>query len=228
MNRASTHLSESQLGFLQEVMECGNSQVKPTLEMLTAQTVDQLSIQLRIIPSSEVSRYMDMNPEPLATVIGSMHGDVEGMFYFLQSKKDFLSLGHILIDSISSSIKRMANEPTEYLIPDWLKEQRSENLDTEELEAQMFDAVSEMGNVLFGIYLTALYNGCKLGVYYDTPTNEWDDQHLLLEQALRKNKNESNCAFVIRVDYTVAGENLRAWLLMLPDLNGLRAMIDSR
>ncbi len=92
----------------------------------------------------------------------------------------------------------------------------------------MLNANTETGNVLFGIYLTALYNSCKLGTYQDVPTTAVvDEQHSVLKRALSRNTKETNIAFLIEIDYVIAQKSLKAWLLMLPLKSGLDAILET-
>lgn len=154
-----------------------------------------------------------------------MQGDIEGVFYFLQTEPDFQSLGELMVSALSPAAKAAQIETSDYMVPDWLQQQR--NKDRRGIKKQILDATSELGNMLFGGYLTALYSGCNLTVYYDPPTTRLDEQHLLLEKALQQNAADCNTAFVIQIEYVIANKKLGSWLLMLPNTSGLRAMLDS-
>ena len=114
------------------------------------------------------------------------------------------------------------------MIADWLTSRDQDELDSAALQAQMKDAIAEMGSVLFGTYLTALYASCSLATYQDFPVATLkDDLQSMLEDALSENRRESNLAIVFEIECTIAQKSLKLILLMLPRMSGLRAMLDA-
>ena len=231
MNNTPKKLSAAQIGFLHKVIDGGNRHVCTTLEMLTGQSVDQHSVRTQVIPgvdAMELLALMDLDPGPGASVISSVHGDVEGNFLFLQTRRDFQTLSQVMGPTLIGGARRAVNGAEDHSKPDWLIEQRHQDLDSRELQAQMLDTITEMGNVLFGIYLTAFYSDCKLTAFQDVPTASLvDDPQSLLMKTLSWKSRGANIAFVIEIDYVIAQKTLKAWLLMLPLMSGLRAMFDS-
>ncbi len=227
MNLSLQKLNEAQNKFLLEVMDSGGHQVSSTLELLTSKTVEEFSVKAHLIPSSNVSQLMDLSPAPLAIAQSSIQGDLEGVFYFLQSKQDFQSLGELMMSGLSAGDIATQSDLASYMGPDWINQNDKQKKATTVTPEQILDATSELGNMLFSGYLTGLYTGCHLGVYYDPPTTQLDDQHLLLGKALKQNEMDCNTAFVMQVEYLIANKKLRSWLLLLPDAKGLQAMLDS-
>jgi len=227
MNRTPMKLSDAQIKFLAKAMEGGNSNVSSTLEMLTGQTVDRHSVRINVIRGGNLIKLMHfLWPGPLATVICNLSGDVEGDFLFLQSERDFETLSQVMGPNLTAHARQTINEAN--LVPDWLKEQRHKKLDGMEPQTQMLDVISELGNVLFGIYLAALYDTCNLATFQGVPNATlMDSQQSALKKAVFQNRKESNIAIVIEIEYVIVQKSLKAWLLMLPLMSGLRAMLDS-
>jgi chemotaxis protein CheY-P-specific phosphatase CheC len=226
MNLSLENLNETQNEFLCGVMDSGGQQVSSILEMLTSKTVEEFSVKVHLIPSSKVSQLMAFSPDPVAIAQSGIQGDLEGVFYFLQSKPDFQSLGELMISGLSAGEIATQSDLGSYMGPDWLNQNDKQNKVEIDTSEQILDATSELGNMLFGGYLTALYTGCHLAVFYDPPTTQLDDQHLLLGKALKQNEMDCNTAFVMQIEYLIAQKKLRSWLLLLPDTKGLQAMLD--
>lgn len=227
MNLPLQNLNETQSNFLRGVMDSGGHQVSSTLEMVTSKTVEQFSIQVHLVPSSSVSQLMDLSPGPLVIAQSSIQGDLEGIFYLLQSKPDYQLLGELMMSGLSAGEITTQDDLGSYMGPDWFKQNDKQNKAATVTTQQILDATSELGNMLFGAYLTALYTGCHIAVYYDPPTIQLDDQHLLLGKALKQNESDCNTAFVMQIECLIADKKLRPWLLLLPDTKGLQAMLDS-
>ena len=228
MNHTLNNLSDAQIDFLHRAMEGGNSHVCTTLEMLTGQSVDQHSVRIKVISGADVLKSMNLGPGPLTTVVSSVHGEVEGDFLLLFTERDFQTLSQLMGPALHDTVPHTAGGTTDYMIPDFIQRRQNYEKDSKALQAQMLDAVTEMGSVLFGAYLTALYSDYKLATYQDLPNAKvMDNRRSMLEKALSRNSAETNIAIVIEIDYVIAQKSLKAWLLMLPLMSRLRALLDS-
>ena len=222
------NLSDAQIDFLHRVMESGNSHVSSPLEILTGQSVDQHSVRIKVISGADVLRSMNLGPGPLTTVVSSVHGEVEGDFVLLLTERDFQILSQVMGPALHDTALHTVGGATDYMIPDFIKGRQINEPDREASQAQMLDTVTEMGSVLFGAYLTALYSDYKLATYQDLPdTAVMDHRHSLLEKAPSRNSEETNIAFLIGIDCVIAQKSFKVWLLMLPLMSGLRALLDS-
>ena len=222
------NLSEQQLSHLHEIMEDGNSNIASTLEMLTGQHIDRHTATIKVIPGIQAMGSMKLGYGPLATVLSAIQGDVECDFLFLQNQSDFKNLCEVMGPTLTDKALHTVNDAANYMIADWLIAEEQDEVDSTALQAQMKDAITEMGSVLFGTYLTALYTSCSLATYQDFPVATLkDEQQSMLEDALLQNRRESNIAIVFEIECSIAQKSLKLILLMLPRMSGLRAMLDA-
>jgi len=227
MNDTSNILSDAHISYLNKAMEAGSEQIADTLEMLTGQALDQHSVQIKAIPEADVMRQLDFGSGPVATVSSNVYGDVEGCFLFLQSQFDFKVLSEVMGPILAGKSKSSGSEATDYLTSDWDMKKRVVDPDSNEFKALMKDAYTELGNVLFGIYLTALYSSCKMVTYQDLPTGILlDDTQSELKKALSLNGSEPGIAFTIGIVCSIGGKKFEAWVLLVPQLSKLRETLD--
>ena len=221
-------LNDTQIDYLKRLMDGGNQEIPTTLEMLTNQTFDQCSATTQVISIMRVIGSTGLGAGPLATVTCDIHGYVECEFLFLQNQADFETLCQVMTPTLTDGAVGTVNEATEYLIPNWLKEQRVNEPDIEALQEQMKDVVTETASVLFGTYLTVLNTKCQLATYQDFPeTRLKDRQQSVLEDALSRNRKDSNTAFCFEIACRVEPLSFKICLLMLPQLSALQTMLDT-
>lgn len=230
MNNLTKKLSPVQLVFLQKMFEGGNQQVSATLEMLTQQVIEQLSVRTRVVVEAsmrDLASLMHLETDPVASVVSTIRGDFESTFLFLQSNRNFETLGQVMGHALTGTARSRTHPFTLHLQPDWTFEQKHQILDKETMKAQMLDTISEIGNILFGNYLTTFQNDLNLTTYQSVPSTRLvDDPLSLLMQTIPWSSGGAPIAFVNQINCVIRQRKLEAWLLMVPDASGLEKMID--
>ena len=149
------NLSEQQLTHLHEIMEDGNNNIASTLEMLTGQSIDGHSARINVMSGLRAVRAMNLGIGPLATVLCRIQGDVECDFLFLQNQSDFQNLCEVMGPTLTGKALNTVNDAASYMIADWLDAKEQGEVDSTALQAQMKDAIAEMGGVRFGTVLAS-------------------------------------------------------------------------
>jgi chemotaxis protein CheY-P-specific phosphatase CheC len=208
-------------------MEAGSEQIADTLEMLTGQSLDQHSVQIKAIAGTDLMKQLNFGAGPVAAVSSVVHGDIEGDLLFLQSQYDFKTLSEIMSPALTGDSGQAADEATDYLTSDWDQKSRKIDPHSNEFKALMKEAYAELGNVLFGIYLTAFYSNCKLVTYQDLPTALiMDDDQSTINKALSLNGIDPGVAFTLGINCSIAGKQLEAWVLLVPVVSKLQETLD--
>lgn len=226
MTNLTKKLTAEQIISLQKVFEGGNSQVSATLEMLTGREIEQLSVRTRVI--AEVSMrdlvgLMNFETGSIAGVVSTICGDFKGTLLFLQSKRNFETLGHIMGHALTGTARSQNHRFA--LQPDWTFEQKRQILDKETLKTQMLETINEIGNILFGNYLATFQNEFKLTTYQSVPSTRLAENPLsLLTQTIPWSRGGNPIAFSSQIDCVIRQRKLEAWILMIPDVDGLQKM----
>ncbi len=219
-------LSDAQIEFLCDVLADGNSQVASALEMLTGQPIEQHSVRIEVVPSEHVTELMNFPRGSMAVVACGIRGDIGGDFLFLQTQRDLQVLSNVMAPILTGETQHPADTKSMSQAPDWLIEKR---LNGRNIQAQMMDTIGELGNTLFGVYLMSLYKNCKLTVYQDIPgVSQMDAQQSVLGRirAQGQSGRASPVAVVIEINYMIERIGLKAWLVLLPLMDGLGKILD--
>lgn len=217
-------LSDVQIEYLCRVLADGNSQVPMALEMLTGQHIEQHSVHIEVAPSRHVAQLMHIPDGAMAVVVCGIRGDIGGDFLFLQTQSDLQILSRVMSPILTGEVRHPANKETMNQTPDWLVKKRSNSMN---IEGQMMETIAELGNTLFGVYLMSLHKNCNLTVYQDVPdTSLMGAQQAVLGRMRSQLKHPSHVAVVIEINYMIGKFALKAWLVLLPMLDGLGKILD--
>lgn len=223
----TTHiLSKAEAWYIGMLLVGGDARVGESLEMLTGQAADRLTVRIKVIPASDVIRTMNITMGPLITVISNLSGDVHGEFLFLQTDRNYRILGGLMSEAVIGVTKEDENNPASYLVPDWLKKQRQKALEGDRGKKIMLDAISELSNMIFGSYGTALYDSRKLTIFQGVPTATLDNHHSALTAAIARCIKSANTAILFSIDFVMKQKDLKIWLLLLPDPEGLQRLLN--
>jgi chemotaxis protein CheY-P-specific phosphatase CheC len=228
MNNAPNVFSKVETWFLGALLQNGNARVSDSLEMLTGEAVEKVKVQIKVIPGSEVLRSLDTIMGRLATVISNISGDLLGEFLFFQTEQDYRVLTELMSPTLIGISEEDKGDPASYLVPEWLKKQRRKHMAGNRGKHVMLDAISELANVLFGVYGTAVYDSANLAIFQAMPRATLDPHHDLLAEAVDRNVKTTNLAVLISIDFVITKKDLKIWLLMLLEKEGIQAMLDSR
>ena len=89
------------------------------------------------------------------------------------------------------------------------------------------DFIAELGNTLFGVYLMSLHKNWNLTVYQDIPESSlMDAEQSVLQRIQTQGGRASNVAVAIEISYMIEKSALKAWLVLLPQMDGLSKILD--
>ncbi|MCX6691008.1 MAG: chemotaxis protein CheC, partial [Methanoregula sp.] len=126
-------ITDEQLDFLRELVNIGAGNAATALSQVLQCQVDLRMPVVRILPAPEVASAL--TGSPAAAVIGvrmDLVGDITGALYVILSQNDF--------DKVSVLIKNVSHD------------EKSDE------KKYALAAIAEIGNVLAGVYLTAIHD----------------------------------------------------------------------
>ncbi len=87
--------------------------------------------------------------------------------------------------------------------------------------------LTEIGNILAGVYTTALHDFCKLSLYTSVPTAAVDMIQSLLDESIAIASREAKTIFLFEHEFSVTGRSIQAFFLIIPTATGVQALVDS-
>ena len=194
-------LKPVQLDGLREVANIGAGHAATALSQMTDQTIMIAVPTINITPLEEVPTQIGGPEEPVAAVLMNMVGDLTGRTLLVFPKATAIRMAELM-----------------------LKRTRVGDGDLTELEQS---AVKEAGNILSGAYMNALSEFMGLLLLPSPPSLAIDMSRAVLTTAYLQFGADRDMVFCVETEFVMqdAGERLRGFFLLLPDLPSLRAIL---
>jgi len=205
MSKNTQLITEEQIDFLREMMNIGAGNAATALQQMLQCPVDLIIPRVHVLPVVQVSSILDNPASLVACVRMGMVGDIDGAIFFIvpeESRKTLVSIAEKALLGLSK-----------------LPGQKSE-------EAEL-SVVVEIGNILSGVYLTAIHDFCGLNIYHTVPVLAIDMIQPLLDEALIKTSIQIQTAVLIENEFLIEEHHIRTLLLIVPSLESVKPMIDA-
>ena len=205
-------LSEEQLDFLCEMMNIGAGNAATAFSQMLQFEVNIEIPAVRVLPSLKTPSILGDPSFPTACVRMGMVGDVAGDLYFIVPDEDKVNLIHFIERAmlggigVSPLIRRFSDSA----VPD---------LD--------LSVLTEMGNILAGVYLTAIRDFCRLNIYHSVPTIAIDMIQSLLDESIVALSHEVEAIILIETKFILGENHIRTFLLLVPAVQSVKVLVDS-
>jgi len=194
-------LKPVQLDALREVANIGAGHAATALSQMTGQTIMIAVPTINITPLDEVPPSIASPDEPVAAVLMNMLGDLTGRTLLVFPRSTAIRLGELM-----------------------LRRPHVGGGDLTELEQS---AIKEAGNILSGAYMNALSDFMGLLLLPSPPSLAIDMARAVLTTAYLQFGSDRDLVFCVETEFVMqdAGEHLRGYFLLLPDMVSLRAIL---
>ena len=194
-------LSEEQLDYLREMMNIGAGNASTALSQLLQCSLEMGIPEVHISAAPKVAEILGNPSLPFAGVRMDMIGNVRGSLFFVVPDKQ-------KIDLIGIAEKAMFGK----------KKKGSYN---------DLSALEEIGNILAGVYLTAIHDFCKLNIYHSVPTLAIDMIQSLLDESILDMACEASRVIVIFNQFFIFERSINTVFLIIPTMDSLKILVDS-
>jgi len=201
-------LTREQLDFLTEVMNIGAGNAATAFSQIIQSEVNLIIPRVRVLSLPKAVAEVIGDPSlPVTCVRMGIVGDVTGQLFFIVPYEQKADLSHLV---------RQAAPGGSLMSYDSLQ---SSDLD--------LAALTEVGNVLAGVYLTAVHDFCKLNVYHTAPTQASDMIQSLLDESLAALSYEVQTLILIENEFIVSEKHIISFLLLVPSPKSVKTLVDS-
>lgn len=195
--------SEELLDFLIEMLNIGAGNATTALSQLLQCHVDMKQPQVHVLPATKVTTVLDDPAPRFACLRMRLVGDLGGFLFFLVPEEQKVELALLAERSLLGS-KRESQEP------DWVVAD-----------------LAEIGNILAGVYLTAIHDFCKLNVCHSVPILAVDLLQTLLAEASATLEGEGHTIVLITNEFFIGKEPFRTFFLIIPARDSISALMAS-
>ncbi|MFC2069919.1 chemotaxis protein CheC [Chloroflexota bacterium] len=205
MNKNTQLFTEEQLDFVKEMMNIGAGNAATALHHLLQCQVDLIIPKVHILPVVGISSILDNPTSLVACVRMGMVGNISGAMFFIvpeESRKELVSIAEKALLGLNK-----------------LSWQKSEEVE--------LSAIIEIGNILSGVYLTAIHDFCGLNIYHTVPVLSIDMIQPLLDEALITTSIQIQTSVLIENEFVIEDHHIRTMLLIIPSSESVKPMIDA-
>ena len=215
-------LLEEQLDFLREMMNIGAGNAAAALSKLLKGNVDVRIPLVHVVSPKKVPSIISDPSRPVAGVRTSMVGDVVGDLFFVVPKEQIQVLIGLAeratglwngerpvggTRNSDSGMKRITNK------------QRDLSGD--------LSVLVEIGNILAGVYLTAIHDFSKLNIYHTVPRIAIDMIQSLLDESIVTLSREVQAVLMVVNEFITEAGGITAYMLLIPHTTSVRTLVAS-
>jgi chemotaxis protein CheC len=183
--------SEEELDFLREMMNIGTGNAAAALEQILQQRVEVLLPVVRILSAAKAVSGIGNPSLQVACAKMDMVGDVRGALFYIIDNQDKNQI--ILLAEHAAGLK---------------KKHGSHDL----------SVIGEIGNILAGVYLTAIHDLCKLQIYHTVPVLAIDMLQAVLDESIAVAGREAQKVIFIENEFRIEGQGkdtIKTFLLLI-------------
>ena len=199
-------ISHEVLDYLEEVFNIGAGNVAVGLSQLLGCEVNMKIPRVHIVESMEELQVDQEISSPLSGAVMSMVGDINGDIFFL-----------IPEDTATALMRHM--EKTYPFSDADVTEQESKDLEN--------SVVLEVGNMVVGVYLTAMGRVSNLNIYHTVPKMVKGDIRSILKQRLPQMADEGVACISVMNEFSITGAHIQSKSLIVTQTRDMAPLMNS-
>lgn len=213
MNKVEA-LSEEQLDFLGEMMNIAAGNAVTALTQMIQSQVDLTIPKVHVLPAQEAPSILDDPSLPVLCVRMGMVGDVIGDLFFIVPDEQKENLTNLVERGMLwDSRGRNENPHPALSIP------QSNDMD--------LSVLMEVGNIIAGVYLTAIHDFCGLNIYHSVPNLAVDMIQSLLDESFAHLSSRVEAIIVIQNEFIIDEHRITTFCLVVPTAESVKSLVNS-
>jgi len=210
MNSKKQLLSTEQVDFLTEMMNIGAGHAATALTQVLQCQVDLVMPRVFIIAETKELSILTSPSLPVVCARMGMVGDVSGDLFLIvpeEQKEDLIRLAEQAMTGTGQSWRAV--------------------LTNQESDDPKLSVIAEIGNIVAGVYLTAVHDFCRLNIYHTVPTVATDMVQALLDESLVRLSRQVQHIIVVENEFIVEEKLIRTFLVMIPSVESVNTLVNS-
>jgi chemotaxis protein CheC len=205
MNPTKLLFNDEEMDFVKEMMNIGAGNAVTALHQLLGTPVDLLIPKVHILPTTKVTSVLHNPAKIMVCIKAEMLGDITGVMFFV--------VPHEFATKMVMQAENMLQKFTKLTRTKPNKEDNS--------------VIAEIGNILFGVYLTAIHDFCGLNVYHTVPESAVDMVQSLVDESFVKLSDQLKLAILIENEFVIKKEKIQTNLLIVPFKNSVKPLVEA-
>lgn len=224
-----TSLTVNQTKYIDRFLVTSTRQFLDSLEILFMIAIDSSTSHVEIMPTSGIEKMERLNSGFLYVIPSELQGEMQGNLHLLMRFRDFNNLGEVLKPTmeflnLSGTDSRIATQISQET--NQVQDINSSYAHDADRHEQLMDALTEMGNSLFGIYTNAFYKTFDLYTHHSPLESLRDSNQMSLQQLLLSPKMKGIQHFMIENEIFVKNKIIRLWCLISPTRKSFQEILN--
>lgn len=210
MNDKKQLLSAEQVDFLTEMMNIGAGNAATALTQVLQYQVDVVVPRVFVIADTQELSILSSPSLPVVCARMGMVGDVSGGLFLIvpeEQKEDLIRLAERAMMGTNQSWRA--------------------GITNSKLDDLKLSVIAEIGNIVAGVYLTAIHDFCKLNIYHTVPTVATDMVQALLDESLVRLSRQVQHIIVVENEFMVKEKLIKTFLVMIPSVESVDILVNS-
>jgi len=196
--------SEEYKDYFEEMMNIGAGNAATALEQILRRKFDMFMPSIHVVPSTKAISVLGDVSRPVTCVKMGLFGDIRGEMFFIVPSEHTTRLIEVAQHSIDRENKKG--------------------------DTRDYSVIAEVGNILAGVYLTAIHDFCNLSIYHTIPVFAEDMIQSLMDETIAKISIKDATIIVIINKFLTSPEDknpIETFLLMIPFSNSIEPLMNS-
>lgn len=222
-------LTTNQISYIDRFLVTSTRKFLELLETTFMLHIDSSGSNIEIMPTNSIEKIEQLNGGPLYVISSGMTGELQGGLHLLMRPSDVKNLGKVMkpiLEFLFLSSPDANPGTLENQKPNWVQENNKSNTDDSAFREQLMDALTEMGNSLFGIYTNAFYETYDLYTHHSSfKTLRVTDQKSI-QQVLLSPRMLNKQHFVVENELNVSNHHIKLWCLISPTQKSFQEILN--
>ena len=210
MNDKEKLLSAEQTDFLAEMMNVGAGNAATALTQVLQCRVDIVIPRVCVISEAQELAILTSPSLPVVCARMNIVGDISGGLFLIvpeEQKEDLIRLAEQAMTGTGQSWRA--------------------GITNSKADDLKLSVIAEIGNIVAGVYLTAVHDFCKLNIYHTVPTVATDMVQALLDESLVRLSRQVQHIIVIENEFMVEEKLIKTFLVMVPSVESVNTLVNS-
>jgi len=205
MNTGTHSLTEKQVDSFDQFLMDGTEKALYALDSMFGLDIDSSDSSIEIAPGGDSGILDQLGDGTLYTVSSAMVGDLQGRILLLMRSSDFISMIKVM-KPILKLLLQSAHDAGE----------TAKHPDDVDFHKEMMDILSEMANIMIGLYAKAIYKICDITTHYSVPKILKDTDQRAIRKFLATSGKKGRPQLVIQNEFYVMDKPINLWFLISP------------
>lgn len=214
-----SNLTTKQVNSFDRLLVDGTEGALNALDALFGLDIESSDSCIEIAPAINSENLKDLGSGTLYTVSSAMLGDMQGKILLLLRPSDFKYLSKamrpvldlLFLSGTDTDLTALDNQHK-----DCTQDNDAGSIGEADFDEQMIDTLSEMANIIIGLYTKAIYKICDLNTHYSVPKVLKDIDQQAIRQVLSSSEVSGQQHLVIQNEFFVMDRSIKLWLVISP------------